>query len=68
SGSTLLENAPLMTLDKLAESMTLSRQINTTSALTPTSATCNRESIPNAAPIALTNPALSAFTTIKKTH
>ncbi|CAF4516708.1 unnamed protein product, partial [Rotaria magnacalcarata] len=48
--------------------MTLSRQINTTSALTPTSATCNRESIPNAAPIALTNPALSAFTTIKKTH
>ncbi|CAF2147097.1 unnamed protein product [Rotaria magnacalcarata] len=68
SGSTLLENAPLMTLDKLAESMTLSRQINTTSALTPTWATCNRESIPNAAPIALTNPALSAFTTIKKTH
>ncbi|CAF2261462.1 unnamed protein product [Rotaria magnacalcarata] len=68
SGSTLLENAPLMTLDKLAESMTLSRQINTTSVLTPTSATCNRESIPNAAPIALTNPALSAFTTIKKTH
>ncbi|CAF1649776.1 unnamed protein product [Rotaria magnacalcarata] len=66
SGSTLLENAPLMTLDKLAESMTLSRQINTTSALTPTSATCNRESIPNAAPIASTKFTLNLPTTIKK--
>ncbi|CAF2131939.1 unnamed protein product [Rotaria magnacalcarata] len=66
SDSTLLENAPLMTLDKLAESMTLSHQINTTSALTPTSATCNRESIPNAAPIASTKFTLNLPTTIKK--
>ncbi|CAF3313365.1 unnamed protein product [Rotaria socialis] len=37
SGATLLENSPLMTLDKLAESMTLSREINTTSPSTPAS-------------------------------